>query len=412
MKKLVCLVSLIVSMTGCASMSKPLVDDLEVRARELARQVIIVDTHIDVPYRLEKKWEDVSGATEGGDFDYPRARRGGLDAPFMSIYTPARLQDEGGSKELADRLIDSIGALAERSPEKFSLARSVAEVRSNFARGVMSLALGMENGAPVGTDLENLQHFYDRGIRYITLAHSKWNAISDSSYDEERHWGGLSPFGRRVVDEMNRLGMMIDISHITDEAAADVLEQSAAPVIASHSSCRAFTPGWERNMGDELIEALAANGGGIQINFGSSFLTREAREASQAMWDAIDAYRDEHEYAEDSEEVAAFRKTYREEHPPVLATLADVADHIDHVVSLVGVDHVGIGSDYDGVGPTTPIGLEDVSAFPSLIRELLERGYSEEHVRKILGENTLRVWAEVERVAARLRRGGSSAAES
>jgi membrane dipeptidase len=197
--------------------------------------------------------------------------------------------------------------------------------------------------------------------------------------------------------------MMIDISHLTDEAAFQVLESSAAPVIASHSSCRSFTPGWERNMSDALVIALAENGGVIHINFGSSFLTAAAREASQTMWDAVDAFRDDHAYAEDADEVIEFRKAYRKQNPPVLATLGDVADHIDHVVSLVGIDHVGIGSDYDGVGPTTPIGLEDVSRFPALIRELLDRGYGDEEIRKILGENTLRVWEEVELVGATLR---------
>ena len=386
---------------GCAS-TLPLqkTDDLTVRARALAVQSIIVDTHVDVPYRLEKEWEDISRATEGGDFDYPRALQGGLNAPFMSIYTPAKLQEEGGSKELADRLIDMVEGFETNWPEKFSVARSVADVREDFAAGLISLPMGMENGTPIGTDLENLRHFFNRGIRYVTLAHSKWNAISDSSYDDDRHWEGLSPFGRQVVPEMNRLGMMIDISHLTDAASLQVLELSTAPVIASHSSCRAFTLEWERNMSDEVLVALADNGGVIHINFGSSFLTEPAREASRKMGDAVDAFQDEHEYADDDEAVEAFRDNYREEHPPVLAELSDVVDHIDHVVSLVGIDHVGIGSDYDGVGPTTPVGLEDVSHYPDLIRELLERGYPDDHVKKIMGENTLRVWEEVELVSS------------
>jgi membrane dipeptidase len=387
--------------TGCSAL-KPQehVDVLTARARILAAQSIIVDTHVDVPYRLEEEWADISRATEGGDFDYPRARKGGLNAPFMSIYTPARLQEDGGSKELADRLIDMVEGFETSWPEKFSVARSVADVREHFAAGLISLPMGMENGAPIGTDLANLRHFFDRGIRYVTLVHSRWNAISDSSYDDDRHWGGLSPFGRQVVEEMNRLGMMIDISHLTDAAALQALELSTAPVIASHSSCRAFTPGWERNMSDEVLMALADNGGVIHINFGSAFLTEPAQQAAQERRDAVDAFRDEHDYAEDDEAVKAFRDAYREEHPPVLAELSDVVDHIDHVVSLVGIDHVGIGSDYDGVGPSTPVGLEDVSYYPDLIRELVVRGYSDDEVKKIMGENTLRVWKEVEQMAS------------
>lgn len=404
MKKVLCVLALAsLGSLGCAAGDGPVeIDDFAARAEALAQSSIIVDTHVDVPYRLEKEWADVSEATDGGDFDYPRARQGGLNAPFMSIYTPAKLQQEGGSMELANSLIDMVEGLESASPDKFSVARSVADVREDFAQGLISLPLGMENGAPVGTDLENLKHFYDRGVRYITLAHGKWNEISDSSYDDDRHWQGLSEFGRDVVVEMNRLGIMIDISHVTDEAARQVLELSSAPVIASHSSCRTFTPDWERNMSDELVEALAENGGVIHINFGSAFLTEEAQKASTEMWDAIDAFQEEHGYEDGADEVSAYRKGYREEHPPVLATTADVADHIDHVVALVGIDHVGIGSDYDGVGPTTPVGLEDVSRFPNLIQELLERGYSDEDVRKILGENSLRVWEEVEGVRASL----------
>jgi membrane dipeptidase len=262
--------------------------------------------------------------------------------------------------------------------------------------------MGMENGAPIGDDLANLVYFRDRGISYITLTHGKSNQISDSSYDEDRVWQGLSPFGRQVVEEMNRLGIMIDVSHVTDEAFDQVLDLTRAPVIASHSSCRSFTGDWERNMSDAMIRRLGENGGVIQINFGSGFLTQEAWESSQAMWDAVGEYREEHNLAEGDEAVEAFAESYRRENPQVLADVTDVVDHIDHAVELAGVDHVGIGSDFDGVGPSTPTGLKDVSYYPNLVRHLLERGYSDDDIRKILGENTLRVWAEVERVAADL----------
>ena len=260
--------------------------------------------------------------------------------------------------------------------------------------------MGMENGAPVEDDLGNLEHFRERGIRYITLTHSENNQICDSSYAEEATWQGLSPFGLEVVAEMNRLGIMVDVSHVTDETFFQVLEHSTAPVIASHSSCRHFTPGWERNMDDDMIRALGEAGGVIQINFGSAFLTAESNERSLATWAAIEAFTEEQGLEDHSPEVEAFAEEYRRENPLTLADVTDVADHIDHVVALVGVDHVGIGSDFDGVGESTPTGLKDVSQYPNLIRELLDRGYSEADLAKILGLNTLRVWAEVERVAA------------
>lgn len=369
-------------------------------SERLARELLIVDTHVDVPYRLAEGDEDLSVTTEKGDFDYPRAIAGGLDAPFMSIYVPASFQETGGAKEEADRFIDMVEGIVERWPTKFALATSPAEVQALHGTGKIALPLGMENGAPVEDDLANLDYFHGRGIRYITLAHSENNQICDSSYADEKTWQGLSPFGRDVVAEMNRLGIMVDVSHVSDESFRQILEHSLAPVIASHSSCRHFTPGWERNMDDDMIRALGEAGGVIHINFGSAFLTEASNQRSLQTWAAIDSYVEEHDLEEGSEEGRAFAETYRRDNPPVLADVTDVADHIDHVVALVGVDHVGIGSDFDGVGETTPTGLEDVSRFPNLIRELLDRGYSEEDLAKILGLNTLRVWGEVERVAA------------
>lgn len=375
-------------------------EDLTARSERLAQEILIIDTHIDVPYRMEKAEEDISQRTEGGDFDYPRAKAGGLNAAFMSIFVPSDLQETGEAKAKADELIDRVEGFVEKWPDKFAIASSSEEIREQFGRGVISLPMGMENGAPIGEDLANLQHFFDRGIRYITLTHGTDNQISDSSYEETRKWQGLSPFGREVVAEMNRLGIMIDVSHITDEAFYQVLELSKAPVIASHSSCRHFTPGWERNMDDDMIRALAESGGVIQINFGSAFLTEEANISSTALWDRMEAYAEENNLSQGDERLAAYREQLFRESPPVLADVSNVADHIDHVVGLTSVDHVGLGSDFDGVGPTTPTGLRDVSYFPNLIRVLLERGYSDEEIAKIFGGNTMRVWGEVERAAA------------
>jgi membrane dipeptidase len=370
------------------------------RAKELATSSIIVDTHIDVPYRLEGEWAEVSGATEGGDFDYPRAIAGGLNAPFMSIYTPAELQTKGGAKDLAEKLIDMVNDIAARSSEKFAMAYSPLDVEKQFSAGLISLPLGMENGAPIEDDIANVSHFYDRGIRYITLAHSLSNLISDSSYDDNKQWGGLSEFGVDVVKEMNRLGIMVDVSHISDEAFWDVMDVTSAPAIASHSSARHFTPGWERNLADDMIVRIAENGGLVMINYGSDFLTKAAFEYSAARRDAFEKYLEETGQQSNDELRRQFGEQYKTEHGPYpYATLEDVLDHFDHVIKLTSVDHVGIGSDYDGVGDSLPIGLKDVSSYPNLVEGLLRRGYSDADIRKMLGENLLRVWREVEAVA-------------
>lgn len=371
------------------------------KARNIAHNAIIIDTHIDVPYRLHDAWEDVSVATEGGDFDYPRAVAGGLNAPFMSIYTPAGLEAEGRSKEVAEELIDLVNRIVDESPDKFAIAVTPADVERQFASGLISLPMGMENGSPIEGDLENLQYFYDRGIRYITLAHGLSNHISDSSYDDNKQWGGLSDFGTEVVGEMNRLGIMIDISHVSDEAFWDVMEITRAPAIASHSSARHFTPGWERNIDDDMIVRLGENGGVVMINYGSAFLTQEAQDYGSHRGDAYEKYLEEMGIDEGNEDVQkAFREKYEQEFGTYpYATLDQTLDHFDHVVELTGIDHVGIGSDYDGVGDSLPVGLKDVASYPALIDGLLGRGYSESDIEKILGGNLLRVWREVEEVA-------------
>jgi membrane dipeptidase len=252
----------------------------------------------------------------------------------------------------------------------------------------------MENGAPI-EDLDKLKHFFDRGIRYITLTHGRVNHISDSSYDPERKWHGLSPFGEEVVLEMNRLGIMVDISHVSDSAFYDVMAVAGAPAIASHSSARHFTPGFERNMSDDMIKALAENGGVIQINFGSSFILEESNKYGDRMREVLE----ENDADWGTPEAEALVEKFRSEHPVPFADVTDVVDHIDHVVALTSIDHVGIGSDYDGVGDSLPTGLKDVSSYPNLIYHLLKRGYSDEDVKKILGENLLRVWSQVNDVA-------------
>lgn len=408
--------TVVVLLAACAPeepVSEGPTETLREQADRLAQELILVDTHIDVPYRLEEEPADISQATENGDFDYPRAIAGGLDAAFMSIYVPASFQETGGAKEVAESLIEMVRGFETRWPQKFAVATSVEEVRrQSELEGLVSLPMGMENGAPIGDDLANIGYFHDQGIRYVTLTHSENNRICDSSYATERTWNGLSPFGREVVAEMNRVGIMIDVSHVSDETFYQVLELTRAPVIASHSSCRAFTPGFERNMSDEMIRALADNGGVVQINFGSAFLIEAANEHSRQMWQALGAYQEENGLDEDSPELEAFRERYLEENPRPYADIADVVAHIDHVVDLAGIDHVGLGSDFDGVGDSLPTGLKDVSDYPNLIHELLVRGYSEEDIAKICGENLLRVWSEVERIAAELQAAETAPSET
>ncbi|MCB0496363.1 MAG: dipeptidase [Cyclobacteriaceae bacterium] len=347
---------------------EPLTDEqLHALADSLAHAFIIVDTHVDIPYRLSHHPEDISVQTADGHFDYVRAKKGGLDAPFMSIYVPSDREDNG-AKSLADSLIDLVKNLAASHPDKFAIATSPSQVKKQFAKGLISLPMGMENGSPIEHDLANVHYFHDRGIRYITLTHAKANHICDSSYDTTHLWNGLSEFGEEVVKEMNRVGIMVDISHVSDSAFYDVMKTTKVPVIASHSSCRYFTPGLERNMSDDMIKALAKNGGVIQINYGSFFLDPRFR------GDNVDS--------------------------TVFTTASQIADHIDHVVKLVGIDYVGLGSDFDGVD-RLPKDVKDVSEEPNVIYELLKRGYSTEDIEKICNKNIFRVWQEVEEYASK-----------
>jgi membrane dipeptidase len=375
---------------------------LMAKAKELTHKYILLDGHVDVPWRLDESRdkegnvsEDVSHRTAKGDFDWERAREGGLSAPFMSIYIPSKYEDNG-AKKIAMRLIDMVEGFAQKWPEKFALAKSPSEVRKNFAAGKVSLAMGMENGAPIERDLANVRYFHERGIRYITLTHSKDNHISDSSFDDKHTHKGLSEFGKKVVAEMNKVGIMVDVAHVSDDTFWQVMELSKVPVIASHSSCRFFTPGFERNMSDEMIQALAKKKGVIQINFGSGFIDGQSQKQMDSMRKEVEALLKGKGLEFSDEKAKPIIAEYRAAHPRKFATVEQVAEHIDHVKKLVGIDHVGLGSDFDGVGDSLPTGLKDVSQYPNLVRVLLEKGYSEQDVEKLLGANVLRVWQSVE----------------
>jgi membrane dipeptidase len=392
--------------TESTQTKEPLTPTLDM-AKKLSQKYVIVDGHVDLPYRLavsnfrlEKEYLGIPISTEKGDFDYVRSKEGGLDAPFMSIYIPASNQlEKGKSKKHAEMLIDMVEGISKEHPDKFEIANSVSDVRRIKRQGKVALPMGMENGAGLEDDIKNVQYFKDRGISYITLTHSKVNLICDSSYDPERKWVGLSPYGEKVVKEMNRVGIMVDISHVSDSTFYDVVRLTDVPVIASHSSAREYTPDFERNMSDDLIKALGENGGVIMINFGSSFLDQKSRDQADATRTMLRKMLKDMELEADSPKGKAVSERFMEGHPVLFSDVKKVADHIDHVVNLIGIDHVGLGSDFDGVGDSLPTGLKDVSDYPNLILELIRRGYSERDISKICSGNLFRVWQEVENYA-------------
>ena len=375
-------------------------------AEQIAQDSLILDSHIDVPYRLWRQHlegleiDDISGSTEG-DFDFIRARKGGLNVPFFSIYLPASTQEDGTSHQMANELIDMVEDIVTLHPEKFILINSVADLGSITKKNIVGIALGMENGAPIQGDLSRVQYYFDRGIRYITLTHSKTNHISDSSYDENIQWHGLSEFGKNLIEEMNKVGIMVDISHVNDEAFYQAIEISQVPVIASHSSLRYFTPGFERNVDDAMLSKLAEKGGVIQINFGSSFISKRPRDYLVKMNSFLESRLGQNLEEVSEQDIRETRSQFIKNNPYPYASLDEVLDHFDRVVQLVGIDHIGIGSDYDGVGDTLPVGLKDVSTYPTLIQGFSERGYSRKDIQKILGGNLIRVWKEVEEYAER-----------
>ena len=372
---------------------------LIIKSKKLANKFIIADGHIDLPHRLKKggylKKDEILDITENtdGDFDYPKSKRGGLDAPFMSIYIPVEFQESGGAKKLADSLIDIVIKITASFPDKFALANTPSEIKNNFLEGLISLPMGIENGAAIEKKLKNIDYFFNRGIRYMTLTHGKDNAICDSSYDSTKTWNGLSPFGKKVISKMNSVGMMIDISHVTDETFYQVIEISKTPVIASHSSPRKFTPGFKRNMSDAMIKELARSNGLILINFGSKFVNELSNKKFSDIDRKVENWINKNKI-NDINKINKFKNRIIIEEKP-FANVEDVINAIDHVVNLVGIDYVGFGSDFDGLGNTLPHNLKSVSDYPNIILGLLKKNYSEEHIEKICYKNLFRTWNEI-----------------
>lgn len=388
-------------------------EDQAQKATEIHEAVLTVDTHIDWPSRqlrdpsFEPGKRHVLGERGSGQWDLIRMKEGGLDAVFMSIFTrqgPRTAEGHAKAKEHALKLIEITKKMVADYPELAELALTPEDAYRIEKAGKRAILMGMENGYPIGTDLNNLKLFYDQGVRYITLTHSRNNEIGDSSTDDKQEWGGLSPFGEAVVAEMNRLGIMVDISHVHDETFWDVIKVTKAPVIASHSSARALRD-HPRNLNDEMLKAVKENGGVVQLcllgNYIKEMPPNPKRQAAlEPLREKIRAWRSGKLGEKEALELRQKYFEINEEYPPNRPTLQDAIDHLDHMVEVMGVDHVGIGSDFDGGGGL--VGINDVSEMPNITKELLLRGYTKEDIRKIWGGNLMRVFREVMRVAREL----------
>jgi len=381
-------------------------DDIAERARKLHASAIVLDTHVDTPQRLLFEKFDLGKRDAEGHLDIPRMHEGGLNAVFMSIWTPSHVNGPKGVKRALD-LIDAVREQVQRHPQDLALATTAEEVRRARAQGKIAVLMGMEGGHMIDDDLGLLRIYAALGVRYLTLTHGSNTNWADSSTDDPKH-NGLTPFGRSVVRELNRLGVLVDISHVSDKTFYDALEASRAPLIASHSSCRALC-NHKRNMTDDMIRALAKKGGVIQINYNTGFLSQEYAEAYRRIADEIKAKDSDADklYGENMAPVIRANERIRREFTAAgklpRVSWEKIVAHIDHVVKLVGVDYVGLGSDFDGA--TMPEGMEDCSKLERITEALLRKGYSEADIRKILGENTLRVLEQAERVSREMQAG-------
>jgi membrane dipeptidase len=398
------LLSLLIVVSGVIFAQAPgrqkrIVTDAEVAT--VHQSAILIDTHNDVTSSTVAGM-DIGKPNSDHMTDIPRMKKGGMGAQFFAIYVAASYVEGNHAANRALEMIDTVRHdIVERYPNDFVLATTADEIRRAHEQHKIAALMGIEGGHAIEDSLRLLRRFYDEGARYMTLTHSNSNHWADSSGDAKKPNNGLSKFGKEVVLEMNRLGMIVDISHVSDKTFWDALETSKAPIFASHSSCRAIAP-VARNMTDEMIKALAQKSGVVQINFSCDFLNPEAAKASEATATKRRAIRDElaKKYAKDP---SGLQRAMNEARAAVgggqeKATLHDVVMHINHVVAIAGVDAVGLGSDFDGIG-CAPQGLDSVDKWPNLTRALLEEGYTAVEIRKIYGENTLRLMTDVERVA-------------
>jgi membrane dipeptidase len=393
-------------LTGCIQ-QPPTEEEIVAKAKEIHDRVLTIDSHTDTPMWLSREEFDLaldnSESSKGSKVDFVRMQEGGLDACFFAVFVGQSKRDEEGNLKARERAIamfDSIHNAVNRNPEMAEIALNAMDAYRIEKLGKRAIFIGMENGYPVGNDLGLIEYYYDRGARYITLCHSKHNDICDSSSDKEPpEHGGLSAFGEEVVDEMNRLGIMVDVSHASDESFYDILEASATPVIASHSCARALCDS-DRNLTDDMLVKLAENGGVIQMCILSAYV--EEPEANPQRDSARAALRAKYPSWEDlsDEELIEARKDWQNMNaafPRKMTDVSRVVDHIDHIVEVAGIDHVGIGTDFDGGGGVN--GCLDASEMENITIELVKRGYTEEEIEKIWGKNLIRVMRQVEEYA-------------
>ncbi len=380
-------------------------DELAKKAAEIHDKVLTVDTHVDTPMRVVRSdynlGESHDPGRRGGKVDFPRMKDGGLDAIFFAVFVGQGVRTPEGNeraKEKALRVFDAIHENLEKHADLAELAVTSDDAYRIEKTGKRAIFIGIENGYPVGNDLSLIKLYYDLGARYITLCHTRNNDICDSSTDSTEHHG-LSEFGKNVVAEMNRVGMMVDLSHASDATFYDVLEVSKAPIIASHSCARAICD-HPRNLDDDMLKKLAENGGVIQMCILSDFLKKaKPNPEREAAFKALEVKYKHFDQLSEAEQDKAREEWHaiNEKYPRKLATVSDVVDHIDHIVKVAGINHVGIGTDFDGGGGVKD--CYDVSEMGNITLELVKRGYNEEQIRKIWGGNTMRVLSEVERVA-------------
>ena len=388
-------------------------DRFTARARAILRESPLIDGHNDLAIALRERVGslrtssvDLRSNVDGGDTDIPRLREGCVGGQFWSVWVPAALPELEAFRTAIEQL-DVVTRFVAGYPEAFAFATTADEVESAFAAGRIASLMGLEGGSMIASSLAALRQFHALGVRYMTLTHWKTIRWADAATDEPQH-DGLTPFGVEVVREMNRLGMLVDLSHVSPGTMRAALDATEAPVIFSHSGARAVTD-HPRNVPDEILRDIPANGGVVMAVFLSGFISNEVNEHMAPFQAIEDAYVAEHQDAPDID-VRAVRRAWLETNPAPRTTIGQVADHIDHLRDVAGIDHVGIGSDFDG-GELLPDGLDDVAGYPRLIGELLRRGYSDDDVRAIAGGNVLRVMRGAEAVAARLQatRGPSEA---
>ena len=376
-------------------------------ALELHDRILTLDSHADTPLRLMEPGFDLAERHDphetGSKLDYPRMIEGGLDAVFFAAFVAQGIRDDDGhtrARELALQMLDAVWASAEKNSDIVGIALNPEDAALLEAEGKRAIYLSIENGYPIGNDLKNVELFYNKGVRYVTLVHSTNNDLADSATDSggPEH-GGISPLGASVVEEMNRLGIMVDVSHGSDDTFYDAIELSKAPIIATHSNARTVTD-HPRNMSDDMLRLIAKNGGVVQLTMLSDYLrdAPENPERDSALESLRASLKPSNEMTEGERKLARDQlRKIRAQYPDPLATVKNVVDHIDHIVRIAGIDHVGIGCDFDGGGGID--GVFDVSGVMNITIELARRGYSEQDIEKIWSGNILRVFTEVQAIA-------------